>query len=142
MQRIILSGFLAGVVLTSMPPLSAEETAAICPICHRANNQAAAYPEKAGMTLARGAMNSVFGWTELLVQPTNELQAGGHLLVGIGKGVGFAVKRTAFGVGELLTFWIPKGQHGYLQLNNDCPVCMGRQPRPPSTPRKSLDKRS
>jgi len=99
----------------------------ICPICHRANNPDAPYTEKAGATLVRGATNTAFGWTELLLQPASEVNSGGSLLTGIGKGVGFAVKRTAAGIGELFTFWTPKGKDGYLNLTTDCPVCMKKR---------------
>ena len=98
----------------------------MCPICGRANDQNASYPDKAGFTLLRGVTNTAFGWTELLVQPTEEAKNGGNLAVGIGKGIGQAVKRTALGLGELLTFWSPKGKEGYTTLTTDCPICMGR----------------
>ena len=108
-------------------PASAQESRPMCPICRRANNQDAPYTQKASMTLVRGAVNTAFGWTELLVQPAQEVKAGGSLLSGIGKGVGSGVKRTLVGVGELLTFWTPKGKEGYLTLSPDCAVC--RSPR-------------
>jgi putative exosortase-associated protein (TIGR04073 family) len=122
----------AGLALwVGVPALRAEEQPRgeelrSCPICRGANNQSAAYAEKAGSTLMRGATNTAFGWTELLTQPTEEVKAGGNLLVGVGKGVNQAMRRTFLGVGELLTFWTPKGPKGYLTLNRDCPICMGR----------------
>lgn len=111
--------------------LAAEEQppkpSATCPICRQANNQQAPYAEKAGSTLVRGAMNSAFGWTELLVQPAEEVNRGGNVLSGVGKGIGLAVKRTALGFGELLTFWTPKGKEGQVILAHDCPICFSSQ---------------
>jgi len=103
------------------------DASARCPICRAANDQSAPYGQKAGTTLVRGATNTAFGWTEMLTRPTEEVKTGGNLLVGIGKGMNQAVRRTFFGIGELMTFWTPKGPNGYLTLNRDCPVCMGRE---------------
>ncbi len=106
--------------------LADDAPRAACPICSRANEEAAAYPAKAVSTLGRGAANALFGWTELIRQPAQEAKAGGNVLVGIGKGVGQGVLRTLAGVGEALTFWTPKVQDRYLHFATDCPVCMGR----------------
>ena len=100
------------------------DTPFMCPICHSANKPDAPYAEKAGSTLARGATNTLFGWTELLLQPAAEVNEGGNVLAGVGKGIGNGVKRTALGVGELLTFWAPKGRGGYQPITKDCPICM------------------
>jgi len=115
------------VIVLFLIPVSvvwAEDLNTMCPICRRANDQRAAYHEKASLTLARGALNTAFGWTELLIQPTAEASAGGNLFYGVGKGVGYAIRRTAVGVGELFTFWAPKGKQGYFQLANNCPICL------------------
>ena len=119
---------LGALLLVLAPSASAEPPKAktVCPICGRANDQNAVYADKAGFTFLRGAANTAFGWTELLVQPTEEAKNGGNLAVGIGKGIGQAIKRTALGLGELLTFWSPKGKEGYTTLTTDCPICMGR----------------
>jgi hypothetical protein len=113
------------------PMLAAEEqplkSSTMCPICRQANNQQALYAEKAGSTLVRGALNTAFGWTELLVQPAEEVNRGGNVLSGVGKGIGLAVKRTALGFGELLTFWTPKGKEGQVILARDCPICFSSQ---------------
>lgn len=111
----------------------------VCPICGRANNRQAPYGEKASSTLVRGAINAAFGWTELLVQPTEEVNNGGNVAVGIGKGMGYAIKRTALGFGELLTFWTPKGRDGNFTLAQDCPICFSSQhtPRKPPPPSSS-----
>jgi len=82
------------------------------------------------MTLGRGAVNALLGWTELIHQPAQEAKAGRNVLAGIGKGVGEGVVRTLAGVGEVLTFWTPRVQDRYLRFAEDCPVCMGRhQPK-------------
>ncbi len=75
------------------------------------------------MTLVRGMTNTTFGWTELLTQPSAEVEHGGNLAVGIGRGIGYAMKRTAVGFGEMFTFWVPKGANGYPALAEDCPIC-------------------
>ena len=118
-----------------------DQISNLCPICHNANNQQASYPDKAGATLMRGAANAAFGWTEMLIQPSEEVQSGGNLAVGVGKGLGLAVKRTAVGFGELLTFWTPKSKTGYFQLTNDCPVCMGKI-HPSSAPNTASSSRA
>ena len=104
--------------MAAEPPPSSS-----CPICSRANNQSSPYHEKAATTLIRGMTNTTFGWTELLTQPSAEVERGGNLATGIGRGVGAAVKRTAVGIGELFTFWVPKGTEGYPILVEDCPIC-------------------
>ena len=98
----------------------------ICPICGRANRPDADYATKASSTLARGATNTLLGWTELFRQPVDEAKAGGNVVSGIGKGVGQSVKRTLGGLGEVLTFWTPKVQNKYIHFSKDCPVCMGK----------------
>lgn len=113
---------------------AAESSAAVCPICHHANNQQAVYPQRAGGALMRGAMNTMFGWTELVTRPAEEVKTGGNLVAGIGSGVGWATKRTFLGVGELFTFWVPKGRQGYLNLTTDCPICRGIRTPPPTSP--------
>jgi len=121
-------------VLGLVGPAAAEDAPAVqCPICRTANDQAAPYAGKATSTLMRGAVNVLFGWTELLIQPTEEVDQGGNLAIGIGKGVGYAMKRTAAGLGEVLTFWTPRGKERSVTLATDCPICMGKRP-PPSRP--------
>ena len=135
----VLLGCLLGVGLAGA--VSAAESSSmptICPICHHANNQEADYGEKAGYTLLRGATNTVFGWTEILTEPAAEAQRNGNLVVGIGKGVQNAVVRTAEGLGEVLTFWMPKGPKGYPKISTDCPIC--HAPLQPAAPSKSTTK--
>lgn len=104
-------------------PAAKPSAATTCPICGRVTDSAS-YADKAGNTLVRGASNTFFGWTELLRQPVQEVKAGGNAFIGIGKGVGEGVKRTFAGLGEVLTFWTPKTQDGYVQFATDCPICM------------------
>ena len=109
-------------------PAAATISPSQCPICRHANNQQAPFAEKATSTLLRGATNTAFGWTELLTEPTAEVERTGNLAVGVGKGIGRAVTRTAAGIGELFTFWVPRGQDGYPSLTKDCPICTKPSP--------------
>lgn len=95
-----------------------------CPICSKAGHEQATYASKAGYTLARGAANTLFGWTELIRQPAQEVKAGGNVFTGIATGLGKGVMRTFAGAGEVLTFWTPKTEKGYLHFADDCPLCM------------------
>ena len=125
-----LAGVVVGFALLfgcSRPAAAAEGQGKICPICARASDEAASYPSKAGYTLARGATNTLLGWTELFRQPVSEVKGGGNVVTGIGKGVGQTVKRTLGGIGEVLTFWTPKMQDSYLHFSQDCPICMGKR---------------
>ena len=108
--------------------LAAEAT--VCPLCGRVRGNAATYQTKAGTTLVRGTLNTLFGWTEMIRQPAIEAKEGGSVLTGIGKGIGQGVQRTASGLGEICTFWAPKVHEKYLHLANDCPLCMGQKPKP------------
>ncbi len=136
--------FIVAIFVGTMSParaaFAAEESSSpvptTCPICRQANNQQAPYAQKAGSTLVRGAINTAFGWTELLVQPTDEVNRGGNVLTGVGKGIGLAVKRTALGFGELLTFWTPKGKDGHVVLTRDCPICFSTPVTAQSHPTK------
>jgi putative exosortase-associated protein (TIGR04073 family) len=123
-QGTALMACVAVVVLAGGSAAAAEEAAArVCPVCSKtAAGDGASYSAKAGCTLVRGASNTLLGWTELLRQPAQEAKGGGNVLVGIGKGVGQGVVRTLAGVGELLTFWLPRSP----KLAADCPLCMGK----------------
>ena len=117
-------------VLCAGPAAAAADTApepapvATCPICRHANNQTAPYAEQAAANLARGLTNTFFGWTEMLVRPTAEVERHGNLLNGVGQGISHSVSRTAAGIGEALTFWMPKSVGGPPPLTADCPICM------------------
>ena len=111
-------------VLGASRMAAAADEPAMCPICGKANDASSSYSSNASHTLLRGATNVLFGWTELMRQPAEEVKAGGHVLTGIAKGVGYGVGRTAAGAGEILTFWVPKSQHGYVHFSKDCPICM------------------
>ncbi|MBI3011364.1 MAG: hypothetical protein HYY58_02595 [Candidatus Omnitrophica bacterium] len=128
-QREWLVGVAVGLAVFLGGPARAlgEEQGAMCPVCSKASDERAAYPSKAGYTLIRGAANTLFGWTELIRQPAQEVKAGGNVLTGIAKGMSQSVIRTFVGTGEVLTFWTPKVQRGYLHFADDCPLCMGKQ---------------
>ena len=102
-------------------PAAAEERM-LCPICKKISEETVSYPEKIGNTLARGALNTGLGWTELIRQPATEVRRGGNVLVGLGKGVQHGLLRTASGLGELVTFWMPKVQDRYVHFSSDCPL--------------------
>lgn len=114
-------------------PAAHTESGTICPICQRAQDEHATYPSKAGYTLVRGATNTLFGWTEVIRQPADEVKAGGNVFAGIAHGVGRGIGRTLAGAGEVLTFWTPKVQNSYVHFADDCPICMGKRRAQPST---------
>jgi len=100
---------------------------AVCPICSRLTHPQP-YPAQAGTLLARGAVNTLLGWTEMIRQPAQEAKEGHNVLTGIGKGINRSVKRTLSGAGELLTFWMPRNQRDRATaFAEDCPLCMGRK---------------
>jgi putative exosortase-associated protein (TIGR04073 family) len=126
-RRILAAAFALAALFGGAAPARAEEPTT-CPICSKASSQTVPYGEKAGSTLTRGAMNAALGWTEIISQPVHEVQNGGNVLVGIGKGIGQTFSRTAAGIGEVLTFWTPKVQNRYVGFATDCPICMKRTP--------------
>jgi len=142
MRTRSLVGPLVFSLLISVTPsaAAAEETSTTCPICQFTTNNSS-YGQKAGSTFLRGATNTVFGWTELLLKPNEEVKSGGNVATGIGKGMSLTVRRTAAGLGELLTFWTPKGKDGYLRFTTTCPICMGQQPSSSKIPAPPVAKR-
>lgn len=129
-QREWLAGAAVGLAVFLGGPARAlgEDQGAMCPVCSKASDERAAYSSKAGYTLIRGAANTLFGWTELIRQPAQEVKAGGNVFTGIATGVGKGVMRTFAGAGEVLTFWTPKTERGYLHFADDCPLCMRKKP--------------
>lgn len=128
--RYLIVGIFGGLLSLGAPSIAWAEDPPprpVCPICQRAGDEAARYPTKAGYTLLRGATNTLFGWTEIIRQPAEEVKAGGNLFTGIVKGVGQGVGRTVAGAGEILTFWTPKGKDGYVHFATDCPVCVQKK---------------
>ena len=99
-----------------------ESQPRLCPICAKANSEQAAYGEKAGNTLARGALNFGLGWTELIRQPGKAAREGKNVFHGIANGIGASARRTLRGLGELFTFWTPKVEGEYIHISNDCPI--------------------
>ena len=112
-------------VLSTAGPARAAESKQ-CPICTPANSEQSTYAQKSGATLVRGATNTLLGWTELIRQPADEVKSGGNVVTGIAKGLGQGITRTLEGAAEVLTFWVPKTNQGYLRFSHDCPVCMGK----------------
>ena len=130
-SRFTIRLLIVGLMLCAgTAPTWAEETKptapkTVCPICGRITNDNGNYASTAGTTLVRGGANTLFGWTELIRQPANEVKSGGNVVTRIAKGVGHTVTRTVAGVAEILTFWAPK--HRGIHLVNDCPLCMKGQ---------------
>jgi len=127
---------MAGVLLlasTAAPPAARAEEV-VCPICKSAGSETASYGETAGHTFVRGASNLFFGWTEVIHRPAYEARRGGNAFTAVGDGAREGAKRTVAGLGELLTFWMPKVNDRYIRFSRDCPICMGKtQRQPPST---------
>ena len=123
---VILTSVLGGAVPGAAAAESTTEakppTVLLCPICKRISERQMGYAEKAGNTLARGALNTSLGWTELIRQPAQEVKRGGNAFVGIANGVGQGLNRTFTGLAELFTFWTPKVQGQYLHFSKDCPL--------------------
>ena len=101
---------------------AAQPKPRLCPICAKANDERAAYGEKAGNTLARGALNLGLGWTELIRQPGKAAREGKNVFHGIANGVGFSARRTLRGLAEVFTFWTPKVKGEYIHFSKDCPI--------------------
>lgn len=122
MPAIRTRSFILAVSLAAMgaaaAPAGAAEDHHLCPICSKANSDSVGYGERAGTTLARGALNMTLGWTELIRQPAKKARKGGNVFAGMATGVGHGIARTARGLGEVLTFWTPKNTH----LSDDCPL--------------------
>lgn len=118
---------LLALVAFTQPAFTAEDPKKpepkLCPFCVALAKRDLAYQDKVGNTLARGAMNFGFGWTEIITQPAQEARKGGNILFGMANGFSRSVGRTFGGLGEMLTFWTPKvdGQN-YIHFNSDCPL--------------------
>ena len=121
-ERLVTALAIAGMCLAFPSTAAAAEQQRLCPICLKANDRHASYGEKAGNTLARGALNLGLGWTELIRQPGKNARKGKNVLLGIANGVGFSARRTLRGLGELLTFWAPKVHGEYIHFSKDCPL--------------------
>ena len=119
MKTLIIASLLLAFAL---PADAAEPKPRPCPVCTRANDEQAAYGEKAGHTLARGALNFGLGWTELIRQPGKAAREGKNVFHGIANGIGFSARRTLRGLGELVTFWTPKVEGEYIHFSKDCPL--------------------
>lgn len=136
---------MAIVFLVAVPAASADDqgqkkmTPQICPICRHAENRQADLGEKAASTLARGATNFLFGWTDAIRHPATVAKRGGPMFDGIVQGLDSGVKRTLVGAGELLTFWAPKVEGRYIDFVDDCPICATEKYQRPSAKPQPLD---
>jgi hypothetical protein len=119
MRRLVIVSLIVAFVT---PAAAAQPKARLCPICAKANDEQATYADKAGNTLARGALNFGLGWTELMRQPGKAAREGKNVFHGIANGIGFSTRRTLRGLGELLTFWTPKMGGEYIHFSKDCPI--------------------
>ena len=71
-SRRWMMGLVASLAIQAlMAPVARAQEDAICPVCHRSASRQddAGYAPKAGRTLVRGAVNVLFGWTDLIRQP-------------------------------------------------------------------------
>ena len=68
----------------------------------------ATYGDQAVGKLKFGARNVLAGWTELFREPVRAGKAGENVLVGIGRGVWYAVGQEIGGALHLVTFPIPQ----------------------------------
>ena len=102
------------------------EAAGDCGVCAKANDDSAGYLSHAGNTLVRGALNTGLGWFELFNQPSQASKHGENVGVGLVKGVGYTIRRTLKGAGEILTFWVPASGGKYLHVADNCPMEMNK----------------
>lgn len=83
------------------------------------------YSEKIGGMLGRGSINILTSPMDLVSQTINETEKGplvGGTLIGIGKGVGYALIRIGSGVLDIASFWIPNFNGlGVRPIYKDCP---------------------
>ena len=138
----VLALTVGALLLTAVPARAEDQPAqaaepVVCPICSKANVQDGNYSATSGTTFVRGASNTLLGWTELIRRPAEEAKAGGNVVVGVGKGVGEGVMRTLSGVGEVLTFWVPKTKANKVNIAKDCPLCMGRKTAQSALPERA-----
>jgi len=112
-----------GLMVLAMGAVSAE-AAGDCGMCAKANDDSSGYLSHSGNTLLRGVTNTGLGWFELFNQPSQASKNGENIGVGILKGVGYSVKRTLKGAGEILTFWVPASGGSYLHIADNCPFDM------------------
>ena len=118
MKRLIQAFVIIGTIGLTVAAFAAD-----CAVCSRATSDR--YWTKTGGQLTRGVANTGLGWTELVRQPVKEARGGGNVVIGMGKGVGHAVKRTGQGLVEIVMSPMPRQKDGkYLQVADDCPMCM------------------
>ncbi len=98
----------------------------LCNACAKANDDSSPYAAHAGGTLLRGAFNTLLGWTELFNQPIQAHKNGENVAGGLVKGVGYTIRRTLQGAGEVLTFWVPNHGGKYYHIAQNCPMDMNK----------------
>lgn len=118
MQRLLRGLLVVGLLSVATTVLAAGP----CPICGGAASDR--YLKKTAGQLARGVANAGLCWVELGHQPAREMkQEGGHIVVGLMKGVGHTGVRLLEGVGEIVTAPMPRAKDGhYTQVADDCPL--------------------
>lgn len=121
MKRVLAGLLMVGLLGFGVPAFADEAAHASCAICQGTTSDH--WGKKTAATLTRGVANTGLCWTELVNQPMKETQAGGNILVGIGKGVGHTIVRGVKGVAEIITSPLPMAKDG-SQIATDCPVCM------------------
>ena len=85
--------------------LEVSQDLAHCGICEHA--ESVKYTTSWWGKISRGFVNTGLGWTNLIAQPKNAVSEGDNLLLGIGKGFGYAGLRTIQGVVEIMISWLP-----------------------------------
>ena len=113
---VMAMGLMCSVTAVASAAESAAGAKKSCGVCNAAESTTS-YGAHAAGTLGRGVANGVLCWTELFAQPIAAGKAHENVLVGVGKGVGYTIKRLVFGVGEILTFWVPEGK---MTIAHDC----------------------
>ena len=131
-RKLVIPLFVA-LVATASSPAAAEEQL-VCPICDRLRKEHVGYGDKAGNMLARGTLNFTLGWTEMMIQPAQEVREGHHVLTGIAKGIQRSASRTLGGLAEMATFWMPKVNGAYTHLSDDCPLDVKKTTPPAPAP--------
>lgn len=66
------------------------------------------YRNQAVGKLGFGLKNLLLGWTDLITEPRETLDAGGNILTGLGVGLKDALENTLGGVVHTVTFFLPQ----------------------------------
>lgn len=139
LSTIILAMFATPALAQESQETHKAQDAQRCPFSATLEKENITYPEKAGNTFLRGALNAGFGWTELILYPAHAArEKEGNVLSNMAIAAGQGVGRTLSGLGEILTFWTPRVNGDYLLFSNDSPLDMyndsPRNPQESPTP--------